>query len=177
MGSSRARLLRLVHKADRYERFRLYYPVTEGGIPIYVHAKVLIMDDRLLRVGSSNLNNRSMGFDTECDLAVEALPGCPHEWELRERIVKLRSDLLGEHLGVPPASVEEAVKRAGDSLISAIETLRSAGRSLVPFETPELNVVEEKVMAENQLLDPERPSRRWRRPHLADWSRSRWAQS
>jgi phospholipase D1/2 len=35
----------------------------------------MIIDDRLLRVGSSNFNNRSMDFDTECDLAVEAVPG------------------------------------------------------------------------------------------------------
>ena len=49
--------------------------MNEAGTPIYVHAKVLTIDDRLLRVGSSNLNNRSMGFDTECDLAIEAIPG------------------------------------------------------------------------------------------------------
>ena len=38
-----------------------------------VHSKVMIVDDRLLRVGSANANNRSMGTDTECDLAVEAV--------------------------------------------------------------------------------------------------------
>ena len=47
MGSSRARLLRLIQEADRHRRLRLYYPVAEGGTPIYVHAKVLITDDRL----------------------------------------------------------------------------------------------------------------------------------
>ncbi len=64
MGSARARLLRLVRAADRFGRFRLYTPVAAGGTPIYVHAKVLVMDDRLLRIGSSNLNNRSLGYDT-----------------------------------------------------------------------------------------------------------------
>jgi phosphatidylserine/phosphatidylglycerophosphate/cardiolipin synthase-like enzyme len=29
-----------------------------------VHAKVMVVDDRLLRVGSANLNNRSMGLDS-----------------------------------------------------------------------------------------------------------------
>jgi phosphatidylserine/phosphatidylglycerophosphate/cardiolipin synthase-like enzyme len=35
------------------------------------------VDDDLVRVGSSNLTNRSMGLDAECDLAVEAegIPG------------------------------------------------------------------------------------------------------
>ena len=30
------------------------------------------IDDTLLRIGSANINNRSMGFDTECDLSLEA---------------------------------------------------------------------------------------------------------
>jgi phosphatidylserine/phosphatidylglycerophosphate/cardiolipin synthase-like enzyme len=37
--------------------------VTAAGQPIYVHAKVLIVDDCLLKIGSSNLNNRSMGTE------------------------------------------------------------------------------------------------------------------
>ena len=72
MGSARALLLGRLRAADRHHRFRIYTPVTAGGADIYVHAKVVVADDRLLRVGSSNLNNRSMGFDTECDLAIEA---------------------------------------------------------------------------------------------------------
>src|SRR5690606_9645133 len=72
MDTARARLLSLVDTADIHRRFRIYSPVTAGGEPIYVHAKILVIDDALLRVGSSNLNNRSMGFDTECDLIIEA---------------------------------------------------------------------------------------------------------
>jgi phospholipase D1/2 len=156
MGSARARLLRLIAKADAYSRFRLYTPVTEGGAPIYVHAKVLVMDDRLLRVGSSNLNNRSLGFDTECDLSLDAATqnGPP-----RERIRRLRDDLLAEHLGVEIGAVEAAIESSDGSLIGAIEMLRSGGRSLVPFEPPALNGIEEEVLAENTLLDPERPAR------------------
>ena len=40
---------------------------------VMVHSKVMIVDDCMLRVGSANLNNRSMGADTECDLAFEAI--------------------------------------------------------------------------------------------------------
>lgn len=166
MGSSRARLLRLIERADIHGRFRLYTPVTEGGEDIYVHAKVLVMDDRLLRVGSSNLNNRSMGFDTECDLVIEA---DVEQTELRERILHLRHDLLAEHLGVEIAEMEQTVRSANGSLIGAIEALRSNGRSLVPFELPELNQVEEDVLAENELLDPERPARRRRALRLSRW--------
>lgn len=162
MGSSRARLLQLIQKADRHGRFRLYTPVTAGGKPIYVHAKVLVSDDRLLRVGSSNLNNRSLGFDTECDLSVEAVPDAPDADHLRQFIVGLRNDLLAEHLGVPKKVLEREFDRAGGSLVAVIEALRSEGRSLVPFVAPELNALEDAVLGENELLDPERPSGAWR---------------
>ena len=162
MGSSRARLLQIIQRADGYERFRLYTPVTAGGKPIYVHAKVLVSDARLLRVGSSNLNNRSLGFDTECDVSVESVPDAPDADHLRQFIIGLRNDLLAEHLGVPKKTVEREIERAGGSLVAAIEALRSEGRSLVPFVTPELNALEDAVLGENQLLDPERPSGGWR---------------
>jgi len=160
MGSARAHLLHRVRQADSHNRFRLYTPVTKGGTPIYVHAKVLVMDDRLLRIGSSNLNNRSMGFDTECDLSVEAQPDDP---ALRQRIVGLRNDLLAEHLGIQNDVIEAALGRAGGSLIRAIDDLRGTGRTLVPFEPPELNEAEEELFAKGDLFNPERPARaRWR---------------
>lgn len=159
MGSSRARLLLIIRNSDVHNRFRIYTPVTRNGEPIYVHAKVVVMDDRLLRVGSSNLNNRSLGFDTECDLSVEALPN--ENDAVRRRIVGLRNDLLAEHLGVDVDTVEKAIARQENSLIAAIEELRGRGRTLVRFEPPELNAIEEEVLAENDLLDPERPSSAW----------------
>ena len=73
MGTARARVLEMIREAD-VDRFRLYTPVTEQRAHI-VHAKVAVIDDRLLRLGSSNVNNRSMGLDTECDLAIEAVEG------------------------------------------------------------------------------------------------------
>lgn len=162
MGSSRARLLDLVRKADRHGRFRLYTPVTSGGQPIYVHAKVMVVDDRLLKVGSSNLNNRSLGFDTECDLAIEVPPDGARDGQIRQSILGLRNDLVAEHLGVANEVLEHCLDREGGSLIRAIEALRRPGRSLVPFEPPKLNAVESSLLEENQLLDPERPSSRWR---------------
>jgi phosphatidylserine/phosphatidylglycerophosphate/cardiolipin synthase-like enzyme len=61
-----------LHRVDRYGRFRAYAPHTRGGKVVIVHSKLALIDDRLLRIGSTNLNNRSFGYDTECDLAIEA---------------------------------------------------------------------------------------------------------
>jgi len=154
MDSARARLLKLVHDADQHDRFRIYTPVTAKGEDIYVHAKILIVDDRLLRIGSSNLNNRSMGFDTECDVAVEAVAGAPDEARLRERIRDVRADLLAEHLGRTPDEVHAAIAEHG--LAHAIDKLRGPGRTLSPYEPDPINPAEE-ILAENDLLDPERP--------------------
>ena len=57
------------------DRVRLLYPAVEQGgksTDTMIHSKIMVIDDRFLRVGSANLNNRSMGADTECDLAIEA---------------------------------------------------------------------------------------------------------
>ena len=72
MDGARHRLIHVLWEADEHGRLGIYYPMTDGGTPIYVHSKVMVIDDHLLRIGSSNLNNRSMGFDSECDIAIEA---------------------------------------------------------------------------------------------------------
>src|SRR5687768_16761441 len=66
----RTRLIQRLEHADRHGRFRVYYPHIPGlheGKCIDIHSKVMIIDDTVLRIGSSNLCNRSMAFDTECD--------------------------------------------------------------------------------------------------------------
>ncbi|WP_255028558.1 phospholipase D-like domain-containing protein [Rhodococcus sp. GA1] len=154
MDGARRALLHMLWEADVHGRFAAYYPVTAGGESIYVHAKVVVMDETLLRIGSSNLNNRSMGFDTECDLAIEsAEPGDA----VGRAAVELRNILVAEHLDVDPEVIAEATKDGG-SLISVIERLRGPGRSLRPFE-PGTVSDEDSVLAESALADPERASR------------------
>jgi len=163
MGTARAKLLAFLREADVHGRFQLYVPVTEGRRPIYVHAKVTVVDDRLLRIGSSNLNNRSMGLDTECDVSIEVRPGDPRAAEKAAAVTGLRDRLLGEHLGVPPDAVAKAVEACGGSLLQAVESLRRPlGRSLVPFSPPDMNPVQQ-ALADTELLDAERTPNRWHR--------------
>ncbi len=152
MDCARGSLLKRIRDADRYCRFGIYYPLNEQGEPIYVHSKVLVVDDRLLRVGSSNINNRSMGFDLECDLAVEA----QHERGTAWGIATIRNDLLSEHLGVTADAVAGAVNETG-SVLAAIEGLRQPkGRTLRPLSVRELNDAE-AALVESHIADPERP--------------------
>ncbi|HEY7781487.1 MAG TPA: phospholipase D family protein [Ktedonobacterales bacterium] len=60
--------------------------------PIYVHAKVGIVDDRWATVGSANLNSRGMSHDAEINVAV-----LDHEFARG-----LRTSLWAEHAGILP---------------------------------------------------------------------------
>jgi phosphatidylserine/phosphatidylglycerophosphate/cardiolipin synthase-like enzyme len=153
MDSARARLVAALRKRDTQGRLAIYHPFTSGGEAIYVHAKVSIFDDQSVRVGSANLNNRSMRLDTECDVAIDTTrhPGRG----LEAQVAAIRSSLLAEHLGVAQDRFE-AVFRESGSVIAAIERLRGPGRSLRRYEIPNLSDVE-AWLADNEVLDPEGP--------------------
>jgi phosphatidylserine/phosphatidylglycerophosphate/cardiolipin synthase-like enzyme len=153
MDGARFNLLRLLWAADDHGRLGVYWPVTDGGEPIYVHSKVLVMDDRLLRIGTSNINNRSMGFDSECDLAVEANPAIPRHDTVRRAILSLRNRLVCEHLGVPVDEFQHVMNRCG-SFLQAIEALRGQGKTMRRFES-ETVADEASPLAESELLDPD----------------------
>ena len=155
MDGARQKLLHMLWRADLHKRLGIFYPVTTRGEAIYVHAKIMVIDDRLMRVGSSNLNNRSMGFDTECDLAVEVTPGSPDVERLRETILSIRQDLLCEHLDVKPDAFSAAMKRVSGSLLRTVAILCGPGRTLKPFTPAEVDE-DASALSENELLDPER---------------------
>ena len=154
MDSARARLMKLVHEADVHDRFRIYYPVNDARTPIYVHAKIMIADDRVLKLGSANLNNRSMGYDTECDVIIEAKPD---QAIVSDKIIAHRNGLLAEHLGCSTEDIEAEMRKPG-SLVRAIEMLNSkTGRGLVTVPLRELSA-DEELFAESDIADPERPA-------------------
>jgi phosphatidylserine/phosphatidylglycerophosphate/cardiolipin synthase-like enzyme len=150
MDTARVRLFAALKRRDVHDRFRLYHPYTVGGTAIYVHAKVMVVDDQFIRVGSSNFNNRSLRLDTECDVAIKAPDG-----ETSSCILSIRNGLIAEHLDVEREVVEAELAARG-SLIAAIDALRGDGRSLRPFAPADLNAIE-KWLADNEVLDPENP--------------------
>jgi phosphatidylserine/phosphatidylglycerophosphate/cardiolipin synthase-like enzyme/uncharacterized membrane protein YdjX (TVP38/TMEM64 family) len=132
LGVLRRRVLARLQAADRHGRLRVYRPVRRDGdavVSIPVHSKVMVVDDRLVKVGSANISNRSMALDTECDVALDgardvqgdALAAC------------LRARLLGEHLGVAPDRVAEGLAASG-SLLATVDGLRGGERSLEPLD-------------------------------------------
>ena len=81
--------------AGRFLACTLWQP-GPGGKPVYVHAKVGIVDDRWLTLGSANLNEHSLFNDTEVNVVTQ-------DAELA-RAVRLR--LWAEHLELDAAQLE-----------------------------------------------------------------------
>jgi phosphatidylserine/phosphatidylglycerophosphate/cardiolipin synthase-like enzyme/uncharacterized membrane protein YdjX (TVP38/TMEM64 family) len=153
MDVLRARLLRGLREADRHDRLRVYYVrlSKEPLVALMIHAKVMVVDDRFVRVGSSNLSNRSMGLDSECDLAFDG----GDDTGRRDEIAAFRQSLLAEHLDVEPAELE-AAERQHRSLIAAVESLRGGERTLEPLAVEVPDEVDQWV-PESKLIDPEQP--------------------
>ena len=150
----RTRLIQRLQKADRHGRFKVYYPHIPGlaeGCCVDVHSKLMIVDDRVLRIGSSNLCNRSMGVDSECDVVLEAR-GRPH---VASVVRDFRERVIAEHLGVPAARLREALAGSNDSLHRAIATLAGDGRTL--RELTELPDWPEALVNVAAVADPEEP--------------------
>ncbi|MBH0237532.1 VTT domain-containing protein [Methylobrevis sp. L22] len=135
-------------------RVRLVYPHVGGeGEPaaVMVHAKVMIIDDRLFRTGSANLCNRSCGTDTECDVVIEARGDAE-----RAGIAALRDRMIAEHCGVAPKVFAAALAEHDGSLLKAVDAVAQPGRGLAPIEDGSLSDgdIGHFLVA---AADPERP--------------------
>ena len=94
MDALRADCLAKLRQADQGRCLRVMYPEQPGLAEheyISVHSKLLIVDDRFVCLGSANTSDRSMGLDSECNLALEAAESEQVPWLLHR--------FLSEHLG------------------------------------------------------------------------------
>ncbi|MEJ2545769.1 MAG: VTT domain-containing protein [Calditrichaceae bacterium] len=156
MDLLRNRLLVLFQLADHQERLRVYYPKIEKDDKetLYVHSKLFIIDDNILKVGSSNLSNRSMSLDSECDLVITA----NDDSHISKTIKELRHKLISEHLGILPEEYRDKEKQT-ESMISAIQSFRynkNNHRKLNVLENS-MNREEVKIITPMKIVDPEIP--------------------
>jgi phosphatidylserine/phosphatidylglycerophosphate/cardiolipin synthase-like enzyme len=173
MGFAQRRILeRLTAAAKRYHhQLGVYYsaaPSEAGDVPVFVHSKVLSIDDRFLLVSSANATNRSMGFDSELGIAWEADAPTP---SLRSA----RIELLGEHCGLPRerahallAATPGLVGRLDELARSKAHRLRIHDRNTDERPGPLLS----KLLPEATPFDPE-SVRAFRQslPHPTTWLR------
>ena len=157
MDTARSEVLFRLEQADCNNRFFAFAPHTVGGDRIIVHAKVSIYDDEVLRIGSTNLNNRSFGFDSECDVAA-----APETGEGQAAIRRFRHRTIGHWIGV-----------GADEFAAAEAVVGSVGEAIHRFDTGRMQTLGadppsaiEQFIAEFQLGDPTSTSdafRPWKR--------------
>ena len=118
-------------------------------------------------MGSANINNRSTGFDTECDVAIEADDGAKGA-ETRAVIRGRRTALLAHWLGKPEAEFDAALAKEG-SISGAIEAMDcgSDQRRLAPLLPKPIGLLASFIAAYH-IGDPAGPHDSWR-----PWTRRR----
>ncbi|MFZ2472639.1 MAG: phospholipase D-like domain-containing protein [Methanothrix sp.] len=83
--------------SDVSDRVVIVHLKNDQDKPVYVHAKTVIIDDLWMSIGSSNINRRSMTYDTELNAAsidariLRGMHVTAHETRVR---------LMAEHLGL-----------------------------------------------------------------------------
>ncbi len=182
----REKAIELCRKAAP-ERVHVYDVENHEGNPVYVHAKVCVVDDVWASVGSDNFNRRSWTHDSELSCAVlddtrdERAPADPAGLgdDARRFARDLRLALLREHLDraddtdlVEPETAVRAVNDAADALrdwhAGGRRGPRPPGR-LVPHETQPLPWWQKiwAVPAYRLVYDPD--GRPWRDRRAGTW--------
>lgn len=164
LGAEQMRLLAELQEIARLTGHSLgiYYPVSSRGTEcsVYVHSKLLLVDDRFLTVGSANTTNRSMGLDSELNIAWEA--DSPRQRELIRSICGIRTSLLLELTGLAGIRGWREGRRLseGEGLVAQLDNLADGGVSrlrrheLEPFDNKEWI---RDLLPKGFNLDPEFP--------------------
>jgi phosphatidylserine/phosphatidylglycerophosphate/cardiolipin synthase-like enzyme len=167
------------------DRVHLFDIENDQGTPIYVHAKVCVIDDTWCSVGSDNFNRRSWTHDSELSNAIldderdEREPRDPAGLGdgARRFARELRLALMREHVGAEldltdPADAVRAIESAASDLRKWHDNGRTGDRppgQVMPHETEQLPWAQRlwAVPAYRVVYDPD--GRPWR-----DRARGRW---
>ncbi|KAK2394906.1 phospholipase D P1 [Trifolium repens] len=115
-----------VHDYISFYGLRNYGRLSDGGpvatSQVYVHSKIMIIDDCISLIGSANINDRSLlgSRDSEIGVVIEDkeltdsyMDGKP--WKAGKFSLTLRLSLWSEHLGLPAGEVNQIMDPIVDS--------------------------------------------------------------
>ncbi|WP_247553075.1 VTT domain-containing protein [Bradyrhizobium sp. 138] len=151
MQNGRGAFIDCFSAADVADRIRFVYPVTRSGdteAAVMVHSKLMIVDDRILRIGSANLNNRSMGADSECDLIFEASSD-----DHRAFIASVRHRLIAHFCGVD----EQAIAQNENHLFTLLDEVSGADSAKTLRDVESSVLTSALATMVQPVADPERP--------------------
>lgn len=177
------RAMRLLHRTAP-ERVGIYDLENAAGTPIYVHAKICIVDDVWFTCGSDNFNRRSWTSDSELTCAVidptldDRAPrdltghGCGARKLARDLRLQLWTEHLGRSPGDPALLVPAQAFDIWRAAAAALDAWHANGRhgprppGQVRRHQPDPVTAWQAVWAEptyRVLFDPDGRSRRLRR--------------
>ena len=105
-------------KGGREERVRAH-----RRYMIYVHSKLMLVDDRFAIFGSANLNERSLAGNRDTEIACAFWPRLGREKDAIAILRAFRKQLWREHLGNDPAQVATWESPEQPSCWSGVKTL------------------------------------------------------
>jgi phosphatidylserine/phosphatidylglycerophosphate/cardiolipin synthase-like enzyme len=163
LGIIQAKVLHALKETARLKGHDLgiYYTLSGKGTHddpgTYIHAKLAIIDDMFLSVGSANMTNRSMGLDTELNASCEETDD---NGNLTRSVQKIRVSLLMEHTGLKDEEYQNKLQDAR-GLVSYLESLAERKVSRIRKHSLETmfgngNSIG-KLDLDIDLLDPEKP--------------------
>lgn len=134
----RVRVLRQLQASDAHGRLQVLYPFCaaapgEEEMSLPLSGLTLVVDERLLLVGSADASNRSLHLDTECCLAIEAWG--EQAARVSAAIGCCRDRLLAAHLGAAPEAITEALA-GGATLRSVIDRMSQQVSNEVSKKVP-----------------------------------------
>lgn len=147
MDTLRNRAIESLRGADRCGRLRIVAPMSDEltDTSITVHSKVMVVDNRVARIGSANLSRRSMGLDSECDLAFVD----------ETAATELCADLLSEHLGAKFEAVASSLADVG--LVATLDRFSGNARRLEPIEVDASDIEQAVLEPVAKIADLEEP--------------------
>jgi phosphatidylserine/phosphatidylglycerophosphate/cardiolipin synthase-like enzyme/uncharacterized membrane protein YdjX (TVP38/TMEM64 family) len=154
MRQNQDKILAYLKSIDHDDRLQVFCP-DDPQLPenqqIKVHSKVVIADDRWFRIGSSNLNNRSMGLDTECDVLIDGGENPKARQKIRQYLIRSLAHFLhiDDHelpLGLIKPNIWEAIKKCP-----------SHPTHLPRYPERKINREEPNPLEQSPHLDPEEP--------------------
>lgn len=147
MGRLQYQQLNRLVGIDSQKKLKILYPF-HRELPeneyMTVHSKIMIVDNEKLIIGSANLNNRSMGLDTESCLLIAG-----EFKELRDYLISIIS------------GTELNKIKANSSLFSCIKSIQEEqnNRSLLDFDLQiKPFTIPNELMPDQDLIDQEKPS-------------------
>lgn len=125
--------------------FEIAY-LSNGVEPIYVHSKLLMIDDEVTYIGSANVNRRSMSHDGELQLAIID--------EDNEFTREMRTELWRGHLGISPEHADQELADPGDGVEAFKDGIRNDTGLLrsMPSRSGGLNIAQRPLF--NTFYDP-----------------------